>query len=479
MTDVTPPQTEDAEDEGGFDLQKILGWVTYTVRAVRQRWRLAAAGFTLVLVGSAALVMMLPRVYSVNTSILAQRSQVIAALSNPSRQGFGDSDAPTRSAADAILRRDNLLSLIKQTGLQKSWEQTRTPAGRLRDTIRRLLSGPLNDEERLDALADLLERRLYVNTSDTKIVIGINWPDAQMAYRLVEAAEQNFLESRHVTEISLIAESISILESHSAVAREAVEAALEDVRRRPPARAAGLTPSAAPAAPSTPADQEVARLGVMLVAKRRALRDLEDYRRRRLSELQTQLAEQKAVYSDSHPNVVNIDESIKGLMVDSPQLVTLRREEQELENEYRRRGGPRLPDEEPAASAGSVRPVILEPLSADRGGKTDVGDDYARQRLSAAVSRYNMLLDRIASAKVEADAARAAFKYRYIVVRPPKLPSRPISPHAALMLLAGAMAGAGLGIVVALGAEVRRGLVVQPWQVRSLLDTPILAEVQR
>ena len=40
------------------------------------------------------------------------------------------------------------------------------------------------------------------------------------------------------------------------------------------------------------------------------------------------------------------------------------------------------------------------------------------------MEKYDTLLDRMNSARIELDTARAAFKYRYSIVRPPQLPKR-------------------------------------------------------
>ena len=44
----------------------------------------------------------------------------------------------------------------------------------------------------------------------------------------------------------------------------------------------------------------------MLEAKRRAINELEEFRRRRLAELQAELAQQRAVYADAHPAVAKL-----------------------------------------------------------------------------------------------------------------------------------------------------------------------------
>jgi hypothetical protein len=219
-------------------------------------------------------------------------------------------------------------------------------------------------------------------------------------------------------------------------------------------------------------DPEATRLAMLIQAKRRAIADLEGFRRRRLSELQARLAEKRAVFADSHPDIVTLEESIRVLQEDSPQLLGQRQEEAELLAEYERRGGRPLTDGGRAASP--------EPLTVFTGpaSKTDARGNHARQQLEVAKSRYNALTRRIENARMEMDAARAAFKYRYTITLPAKLPTKPTQPLGILLPTAGLLAGCALAPFLALFLQVRRGLIVQPWQISRRLGLPILAEAR-
>ena len=50
---------------------------------------------------------------------------------------------------------------------------------------------------------------------DGTVRIELTWPDAAMAYRLVQAAQQAFLDARQAAETAAIGESIAILERYS------------------------------------------------------------------------------------------------------------------------------------------------------------------------------------------------------------------------------------------------------------------------
>src|SRR5262249_13007787 len=157
----------------------------------------------------------------------------------------------------------------------------------------------------------------------------------------VDAAQQNFLEQRHGVEVSAIAETITILEGHAQALKESIDVALEDLNRvqqtKPGPGRNRLTGVPVRRDPATEAIRaEAAEVKVLLDTKRRAINELEEFRRRRLSELQSELAQKRAVYADAHPAVVTILQSISALEEDSPQLASMRSEEKRLVAEYDR-----------------------------------------------------------------------------------------------------------------------------------------------
>jgi uncharacterized protein involved in exopolysaccharide biosynthesis len=221
---------------------------------------------------------------------------------------------------------------------------------------------------------------------------------------------------------------------------------------------------------------ELGEVKVMLDAKRRAINELDDFRRRRLSDLQTQLAQQRAIYADAHPAIVTLLQSIRTLEEPSPQLLALKKEEHELQAEYDRLSVRRS---EVAGVVAKARP--REAPSPRPGEKRldDLSSEYARTRLRFAMEKYDVLLERIEAARIELDTARAAFKYRYSVIRPPTFPRRPEKPKVPLVLAAGFIAALGLGTLAAALADLWSGKVLELWQVERGLGMPVLGHVPR
>ncbi len=209
--------------------------------------------------------------------------------------------------------------------------------------------------------------------------------------------------------------------------------------------------------------------------------DLEDFRNRRLTELQAQLAEQKVIYSANHPVVIDIQQRIEALQKESPQIEALKRDEQALIEEYKARGG-KDPD---APTEGSARPAAARSYDADealRDVLPDLRDDpavqVARDQLRMAISRYQDILMRLDAARVELDTARAAFTYRYSVVSPAQTPRHPISPNVALIILAGLLGGLFFAFFTGTLFDLWKGRLVEPWQVERQLKVPLLAQVK-
>lgn len=474
-----------ADDGALIDWRLVAGWARFVLTAPRRHPALAGGLFAATVALGVAVVLALPRTYYTECRILALRNLVMPALGNPNRAIPLDADAPTRAAPETILRRDNLLALVEQTDLLQHWERTRAPLARAKDAVVSAFTEPLDEDEKRDALVYVLERRLRVVTGEGTIQIEVDWPDAQMAYQLVTLAQQNFLESRHAIEVSTIAEAISILEGHAGAARGRVENAMAELReqlrkeregsRQPP-------PVVRPAPREPPASPELANLKVMLVAKRRALRDLESFRQRRLGELQAQLTEQKVTYTPQHPVVVATRDSLDALQKDSPQLASLRREERDLLRQYQSLGGTEA-DVEGGGGAGAAAggpaqfPAFVREVRRDQDESETA--QYWRTQLDYALQKYESLVSRIEAARIEMDTARAAFKYRYTVVRPAEVSRRPSRPRIPRLVAAVVLAGALLAFAGTTLLDVRRRRLLQAWQVEGQLRVPLLAELEK
>src|SRR5258706_4525781 len=336
-----PDQAEESESpadaEKLIDFRTIADYGRFVGASVWRHKLLALATFSLVLGLTAALTILLPKTYSAETKLLAQRNEVMAALSNPGRAIPWDADAPTRAASETVLRRDNLIALIRETDLVNEWKRTRVPVLRLKDWVMSFMRPPLTQAEQIDQLVGMLEARIVVQAGpvgDGTVTISLTWPDAQMAYRLVQAAQRAFIDARQVAERTAIGESIGILERYSATLHENINTTLAELQRTQAkgrassgrrGTAGARIPESIPMAteitaggPEAPDlairnpglradrnDPAIPRLRESLAFMRQEIATLEEQRQHQLSDLQAQLARLTAVYTPAHPMVLS------------------------------------------------------------------------------------------------------------------------------------------------------------------------------
>lgn len=483
------PEVERAQAQI-FDWEALGDYLGYLKNAILRHKLLALTTFAVTATLGLALAKFLPRTYYSETALLPKRSSTIAALVNPDRIPALDADPPnplrppgevdsvTRTAAQAVMRRENLVALIKRVNLLDRWDATRAPLLRLKDTVMHLVSGRPTEDIKLDAMVGMLEKQLNVSTDDGKVTIGVTWPDPQLAYELVDAARQSFLDARQHEEHATIDDALNILKQHEKVATEEYKKALTTfekefahimIERR---RAVGD-----PRVGGFNLDQQQAELRFLIRAKRREISDSEESHNRRLEQLNAELVAQKKIYGDNHPAIVELQQRITGLRAQgSPQTQVLKREEKELDEEYRRFGGGSVPyPDEPVPDPYGLERVLMGILPAVSENPAAVSSlDELRSRTIV----MQQLRKRIDSAILERDINEATFKYRYTLLTPAEFPRAPVKPNAKVIAIGGIVAGLLLGVLAALARDVLSGQLLQAWQVKRGLGLPVLAELE-
>ncbi|MGD0526163.1 MAG: hypothetical protein ABSE49_13515 [Polyangiaceae bacterium] len=361
-----------------------------------------------------------------------------------------------------------------------------------------------------------LESKLVVWTSEgtnsaggSTVTIAIDWPDAAMACRLVDAAQRAFLAARYAREVTALSESIEILTKHAGIMKTDVDEAVEAIEKMRPANDASKAAGPAPASPSRPrvvlaprpVAPHVSRPDAApeppspeIQAKQRAIDELEDLRRRQLSELQARLAEARATFTESHPAIVDLKHSIAGLSVESAQVTKLRQEIVALRAAQDAASAAAESGAEPA----SAPPATWVPASPGMGAVSaappqlpgdvlrialDLREDrdpamvYARGRLRDAMDKYAALRAQIQGAQIDLETAKAAFKYRYTVVTPARLPRSPSVPNIPVVTLVAFVVSILCGFLLTVLLDLKRGRLVEPWQLERLLERPILGEL--
>jgi uncharacterized protein involved in exopolysaccharide biosynthesis len=488
-------------DEDEFDLDRLKEILGFVVRAPRRRKRLAVAALVLTLVIGFLTARYWPRSYTCETRILAQRNLVLPALDNPTRAVPHDADAPTKNAADSILKQDNLVAAVKQLDIIDRWEATRQPLLRVKDNIFGGLSKKPEDE-RIRDMVGLLEKRLLVGSDESSITIVIDWPDRDMAFEIVSYVEKNFLEARYDNNVNVILEAIQILEERAKPQAAEVDAALAELtkleaeRTQAAMRAAGVstappgpatTPRPAPPRPAaaTTPDESDSDAAQELQEVRRRIRALRDDRDRQIAEAQRQLTDARATLGPLHPTVVGLNEKLLQLQETPAELKELDARERALVAQLagaKAAAAPPAPTPAPLAPrAPAPSPSATAPPTPPPGLHLDLRDDsktaLARARLQTASTKYNELLSRMEAARIELEVTRAAFKYQYTVIRPPELPRRPSKPNAMLLYAGTVLLAIVLAFLLPGLVDLWRGRFIEAWQVERRLKLPILGDL--
>ena len=462
-----------------FNWTVIGGVVVLVLHSMRRHRAVFAITWLTVVALSVGLMLGLSKTYEVQTTLQVQRTQGLAAIGGPSPK---ETDAPTRAAAAMVFQHENLIALINQTDLLEAWFVHRAPLLRLKDAIQARLFGPRTKDQRVEEFVGLLEKQLWVATSEGGVVtIGIRFPDPRLAFLLVDGALENFLEARHTAEVSAIGEEITILQGRADEAREQLERSLEELQSLRAARATRLGKHVRrlePLVPLSPDDRS-SQLQGEVDSKRRAIADLEEFRRHRITQLETVLEEQKALYSENHPVVQDTLKSLEAVRHESAQVVSLRRELTSLEAELKRQG--RLSSDLASASQRSARLAALQNAAFETEDPRETEDpdiEYAKSQLKFKIKQYNGLLDNIQSARLQEDTAGAAFKYRYSIIKPPQRPKSPVAPRPTLVFISSVLAGFLLGVLGTAFIDVSSRRFHEAWQVEHALGVPLLGVIR-
>jgi uncharacterized protein involved in exopolysaccharide biosynthesis len=489
------------EQHGHSQADLIRSYLAFGLRAIRHRQVLASLVFVVAAALTVLLVTIWPRTYHCEMRLMSQHAEALLR---------GERVEAFKGASDTIHRRENLETVVRQTELVKNWPLTRPPALKFKDRVMEALRGPTSDADMESMLVATLDLKLSVSTNENTMTIGVDWPDAQMAGKLVEATHQTFLQVRHGADVSTIAEYISILEGHAGELRQEIDTLAEQVQKltgdrgkpgdRTPQPAASdtRTPTAAPRPvairPRLMPDEDLPRLKTQLEMEQNLLKSSQEARRSKLIELETRLTEARARYTPAHPIVVDLEKQRADTAQDTPEITARKATIAELEAQIKERtanyeAGKRTegtragggPAPTPGATPSPAEPTAAGPLPTDVmqlvQNSADSVDPAIAAQFRYVVSKYTTVRDQISTARIDLDTAQAAFRHRYKVLTPAEIPNRPIKPKVPVMVAGGLIGGLFLALLLPIALELRRGRIVERWQVAQI-HLPVLAELR-
>jgi uncharacterized protein involved in exopolysaccharide biosynthesis len=476
------PEEEGGESEGGgFQVELLHSYLAFGRRALRAH-RVLTAGIFLGGVALTFLVFALfPRTYRCKTTMMALGNAVLERYDAPN---------PLTGAEGLIMRHDNLEAIIRDIGLLQSFEARRPPLLKAKDRVVAALLGPQSEKVKMASLVGTLESKLEVAVDKGELSISVSWGDGQTAAELVEAARKSFLNARHTAEVSAFEDKMAILDGHATTLREEIAALAEQVSSaHAPAAKPAPAPGAAPRpvvvrtasrAPDATKLEELASLKEKLAAAKPKLAELEAEHSRRLREEEGKLAEMKLRLTPQHPEVVTEQQKVALLSQMPSEIAEMRAQVSTLEGDIKARelAAGRSSSATTSTVAGGAAPAAEQlPAEVMQALQKDDIDPALRAQLSGAIVKYGDLRDGIRSGRIDLDTAQAAFSHRYQIVVPAEVPTKPEKPKPALVIGGGLAVTLLLSLLVPLIGELRKGVIVERWQVQQL-RLPVLAELE-
>jgi uncharacterized protein involved in exopolysaccharide biosynthesis len=453
-----------------FQPGELGDYVGFVARAARRRSILAV--FILLLFASAtvALIALVPRRYRVEGRLFAMP---VEGTPGAVRGNNGEPIGLAQGAAEVIVTHQNLADLIREGDLVARWDAARPPLLRLLDRARVAVGAtkPLDAEAKERALIGYLRKKLVVQVKGPDVFISVDWPEPRTAYEVIKASQKRFLVVRRAAELIPLERKVATVEAAATASQKRVDALAEQVdsavkNKRHGAKASTVRGLQAEGRFRDLPDPQLSRQRLQIIAQRKAIAELEDARRKRLTELNATLAEQRAVLARENPAIVETEDKIRAVEAQNGAIEQLRAQEQDLLAAYVSEGG--------KESELSQDPLPTWPTELK---EDDESIAYGKARIAMELSALQQLLGQLAEAQVTLASARASFDSRYMIVIPAEEPEEPIAPRFGLLMTSGLVAGVLLAIVGAVMAELRGGIIRESWQVDRQLELAVLAEV--
>ncbi len=496
-------QNAEAGEGEGIDVDRLREMAGFVARAPRRHPVLATVVFLVIASLGLTIAAAMPATYRASVKLLIQRSSAIRALTSANQQlQQMEWENPTKNIQEMIMRRDNLVALVRDANLTERVAQTRPAALRFKDAVMAQISGPMTDDDKQKAMVYTLETKLNTEVlpDEATVVISVDWSNPAIAYDLVTLVQKNFEGARYDSDVAVINDSVAVLEDHAKRESAHVDAEIAAYQQVVATRAVPSSttrPMSAVAVARAPGgavrtvaagtfvDAPDPDLAKALEAKRAQIRSLEETHQRALDAVRQQLVQAQLTLTPLHPSVIALQQSMDAMSQPPPELAQARADERALMAQI---APPRIAASAPASTAALA--VHSESATADGGApevpplpRADPTLDgplrLAESKLTAAIHSYEDSINRIDAARAELDITRAAYKHRYTVVTPPELPKKPSKPTARLVAIGSVVGGFLLAMLLSALADLAKGTIQETWQIRRQLKVDVLCELDQ
>lgn len=451
-----------------FDKGQISEWAGFAFSALRRRKVFAAGVTALFLLAAFAIHHAQYPKYVASTRLLAMPTE--GTPGTVAAEGTSSQSRLANAAAQVILSRASLEQMARNLRLHDQWSASQPKLLQYKSTLVGRTGAAATEAELLEEVVGELTTRLQVTVEDDSVLITVAWPNPKQAAQIVEAAKDQLLLARQQAELAPLEEREKTLKAQLQTAQGVVDteiAALEaqTLKKRKGAKSATVKGLQAQGRWGAMPDPRLLQLRTQLLAKRKAISDLEDTRRRRMSELNALLTEQKASLGPDHPTLATTAEKLESLKRGAPEVDALRAEENVLLSEFVQLGGK---DTDLSADPGPLWP-------------TELNDDprlhYARTRVELALQNLQALLRDSSEAEVSVATARASFPQRYAVIEPTTTPKSSAATSPWMLAIGAVLAAFSVSVAGAVLLDLASGRLHEAWQVKRWVGVQVLGEV--
>lgn len=166
-----------------------------------------------------------PELYPVDAQVLMVEPVVVHRLANPFAP-VPSSRSELAEVPELLRSRERLVAIVKRTGLLDQWDVGRPWPLKLKDRLVEALFGPMSEEDRLDALVAMLDKRLTVTVEGNKVLIQARWTTRELALSLVQNTLGTLLQLRAQREGRTLQEAAEALDvQYTSVVQEMTERA--------------------------------------------------------------------------------------------------------------------------------------------------------------------------------------------------------------------------------------------------------------
>jgi uncharacterized protein involved in exopolysaccharide biosynthesis len=403
-----------------------------------------------------------PRVYTAKASVFALPGD---GSSGAQRGAAGEIVGLSDGAARVMLSDGSLEAMVDKLSLTPAALASQGLAAQWLAEAREKLGLTEPEVDPQAGLLAELRQAITVKTQDAMVDITVEWRDPTQARAIAQEAVERLFAARHEIELSPLEAKVDSLTARVSASQEALHAHRRKVsaliaEKRRGAEASTIHGLQASGRFRDLPDPALVELRQRILAKRRAVAELEEVHGKRLAEVRAQLAEQSATLGPRNPLVIETRERLGALEDQGRQLASLQKDEQRLLASFVRRGGNARELE------GEPGPLFSPELETD-----DPRLAYEKAALSSAMAEQQGLTSDLLDARLALESARTTFEARYLEMVRPLGPLHPSSPRTTLTTLAALLVGLFTALLWSLADTQAQG----PAASRARADHPVPA----